>query len=227
VHVAHGVDFRFGSGISAIEGESGAVTSVVLKDGSRVPADVVLIGVGIQPNVELAEAAGLHVDNGVVTDENLRTSDPDIYAAGDVASFYAPLLGQRVRVEHWANALNGGKAAGASMAGNGKPYDRVPYFYTDQYTTAPSIGMEYAGYVAPGGYDRVVFRGSPDVGADASPEFLVFWLQQGRVLAGMNVNVWDVQDQLQALVRAGYGGTAVDVDRLADPAVPLTDLVAG
>jgi 3-phenylpropionate/trans-cinnamate dioxygenase ferredoxin reductase subunit len=140
VHVAHGVDFRFGSGIDAIEGESGTVRSVVLKDGSRVPADVVLVGIGIQPNVELAEAAGLDVNNGVVTDENLRTSDPHVYAAGDVAAFHSPMIGQRIRIEHWANALNGGKAAGSSMAGNGKPYDRVPYFYTDQYTTAPRSG---------------------------------------------------------------------------------------
>jgi 3-phenylpropionate/trans-cinnamate dioxygenase ferredoxin reductase subunit len=227
VHVAHGVDFRFDSGVQSLEGESGSVTHVVLTDGSRLPADAVLIGVGIQPNVELAAAAGLEIDNGVVTDENLRTSDPDIYAAGDVASFYAPLIGERIRIEHWANALNGGKAAGSSMAGNGKPYDRVPYFYTDQYTTAPSIGMEYAGHVTPGGYDRVVFRGSPSFSADSSPEFLVFWTQQGRVLGGMNVNVWDVQDQLQALVRAGYAGTPVDLDRLADPSVPLADLVGG
>ena len=100
-------------------------------------------------------------DNGVVTDEHLRTSDPDIYAAGDVASFLHPMLGKRIRVEHWANALHGGRAAGSAMLGGDAPYDRVPYFFSDQYTSDPSIGMEYAGYVEPGGYDQVVFRGDP------------------------------------------------------------------
>ncbi len=225
VHEAHGVDFRFGSGVHEFGGSGGQVTHAVLSDGGEVPADLVIVGVGIRPNVELAEAAGLEVDNGIVTDEYLRTSDPDVYAAGDVASFRSPLLGERIRVEHWANALNGGKAAGSSMAGKDQPYDRVPYFYSDQYVSTPSIGMEYAGYVAPGGYDRVVFRGEPAIGSDQSPEFVAFWTKQGRVLAGMNCNVWDVQDPIQALVRAGYAGTPVDLDRLADPSVALTDLL--
>ena len=185
-----------------------------------------MVGVGILPNVELAESAGLEVANGVVTDERLCTSDPDVYAAGDVASFLHTMIRDRIRVEHWANALNGGPAAAKSMLGADAPYDRVPYFYSDQYESSPAIGMEYSGYVAPGGYDQVVFRGSSAIDAGGNPEFVAFWISQGRVLAGMNVNVWDVQDDIQALVRAGYANTAVDLDRLADPAVPLRDLLA-
>ena len=225
VHEAHGVTFKFETGVQEFGDAGGQVTHAVLSDGTEVPADMVIVGVGIRPNVELAEAAGLAVDNGIVCDEYLRTSDPDVYAAGDVASFLSPMLGRRIRVEHWANALNGGTAVGSLMAGKDQPYDRVPYFYSDQYESAPSIGMEYAGYVDVGGYDNVVFRGSPRIESEKSPEFVAFWTQQGRVLAGMNVNVWDVQDSIQALVRAGYAGTPVDLDRLADPDVPLNDLL--
>ncbi|MBX6748447.1 MAG: FAD-dependent oxidoreductase [Micromonosporaceae bacterium] len=244
LHEAHGVSFRFGTGVSQIcgpsdgggqserggsgEGSGAAVTHVVLTDGTEVPADLVVIGVGVVPNVEQAEAAGLAVDSevgGIVTDEYLRTSDPDIVAAGDCAAVWSPLLQRRIRVEHWANALNGGPAAARTMLGQSSPYDPVPYFYSDQYTTSPLIGMEYAGYVAPGGYDRVVFRGSPEIQPDRDPEFLVFWTRQGRVLAGMNVNIWDVQDQIEPLVRAGHAGVAVDLERLADPSVPLVDLL--
>jgi 3-phenylpropionate/trans-cinnamate dioxygenase ferredoxin reductase subunit len=215
LHEAHDVTFRFSSTVAEIRGSGGRVTSVVLGDGSEVPADVVLIGVGITPATELATAAGLRVDNGIVTDASLRTSDPDIFAAGDVVNAFNPLLGREVRVEHWSNALNGGKAVARAMLGEELVYDRVPYFFTDQY----DLGMEYAGWVEPGGYDRVVFRGDVD-----AREFLAFWLSNGRVLAGMNVNIWDVQDQIQALVRAGYAGKTVDPGRLADPSVPLGDL---
>ncbi|HEY7225406.1 MAG TPA: FAD-dependent oxidoreductase [Micromonosporaceae bacterium] len=226
LHQAHGVTFHFEAGVRELGGSAGKVTDAVLSDGTEVPADLVLIGVGVAPNVELAKAAGLEVERGIIVDEYLRTSDPDIYAAGDVAEFWSPLLRQRIRVEHWANALNGGPAAAASMLGQNKPYDWVPYFYSDQYTSSPLIGMEYGGFVAPGGYDRVVFRGSPAISADADPEFIVFWTQQGRVLAGMNANIWDVQDdQIQPLVRAGHAGATVDLARLADPSVPLTDLL--
>jgi 3-phenylpropionate/trans-cinnamate dioxygenase ferredoxin reductase component len=131
------------------------------------------------------------------------------------------LLGKRIRVEHWANALNGGPAAAKSMLGQAVTYDPVPYFFTDQY----DLGMEYAGYVEPGGYDRVVFRGDPAMRGEASPEFVAFWLKDGRVLAGMNVNVWDVTDAIQDLVRAGWAGKSVDVARLADPEVPIGDLL--
>ncbi len=221
LHRAHGVDFRFGTGVRELRGDGGHLTTVVLDDGTEVPADLAIIGVGIRPATELAEVAGLAVDNGVVTDAGLRTSDPHIYACGDVANSENPLLGRRVRVEHWANALNGGKAAARALLGQEVVYDRVPFFFTDQY----DLGAEYSGYAEPGGYDRVVFRGDPSIVDGKAPEVIAFWVRDARVLAGMNINVWDVTDQIQALVRAGYAGRAVDLDRLADPAVPLGDLV--
>jgi len=151
------------------------------------------------------------VRNGIVTDAGLRSSDPDIYATGDVANAYHPPLGRHIRVEHWANALNQPQAAARAMLGQDVAYDLVPYFYTDQY----DLGMEYAGYVEPGGYDQVVFRGDVQ-----RREFIAFWLAGGRVLAGMNVNVWDVNEAIQAVVR---GGRAVDAARLADVDVPLEE----
>ena len=217
LHRAQGVAFRFGATVREFRGLGGQLRSVVLNDGIELPADVAIIAVGIQPNTELAVASGLAVDNGIAVDAGLRTSDPDIYACGDVASVEHPMLGHRIRVEHWSNALNGGLLAGQALAGRSVTYDRVPYFFTDQY----DLGMEYAGFVPAGGYDSVVFRGDPEGG-----EFIAFWLSGGRVLAGMNVNVWDVAEQIQALVRAGYAGTAVAPARLADPQVPLTDLVS-
>ncbi len=220
LHRAHGVDFRFGSGITEFLGSGSTLTGVRLTDGTVVPADVAVVGVGIVPNVELASEAGIEVENGIATDASLRTSDPDVYACGDVAFSFNPLLGKRIRVEHWANALNGGPAAARAMLGQDVVYDRVPYFYSDQY----DLGMEYSGYVEPGGYDQVVFRGSTEVVGGKAPEFLAFWVAGGRVLAGMNANVWDVTPDVQKLVRAGYAGKAVDLDRLADPDVPLADL---
>jgi 3-phenylpropionate/trans-cinnamate dioxygenase ferredoxin reductase component len=212
LHREHGVDLRFGVQVSEITGSGGRVRGVRLADGSHVEADAVIVGVGITPNTQLAEAAGLAVSNGVVVDARLRSSDPDIYAAGDVASAYHPVLGKHIRVEHWANALNQPQTAARAMLGQDVAYDRVPYFYTDQY----DLGMEYAGYVEPGGYDHVVFRGDAE-----RREFIAFWLAGGRVLAGMNVNVWDVNDAIQALVRSGK---PVDTGRLADPGVPLEEL---
>jgi len=218
LHRANGVDLRFNATVARITGDAGSsATGVELADGTTIPAQLVMVAVGIEPATELAVAGGLDVDNGVVTDAGLRTSDPDIYAAGDVANSLNPLLGKHVRVEHWANALNGGKAAGRAMLGEDVVYDRVPYFYTDQF----DLGMEYSGYAEPGGFDRVVFRG----GRSVSDGFIAFWTKDGRVLAGMNVNVWDVTDDIQKLVRAGYAGTAVDLRRLADPTQPLGDLV--
>jgi 3-phenylpropionate/trans-cinnamate dioxygenase ferredoxin reductase subunit len=215
LHTEHGVTFRFGAKLSEFRGGDGRLTHVVLDDG-EVPAGLAIVGVGIQPAVELAEAAGLTVDNGVATDASLRTSDPNIYACGDVASWEHPGLKRRVRVEHWANALTGGPAAARAMLGQDVTHDWVPYFFSDQY----DLGMEFAGWFEPGGYERVVFRGDP-----ASREFIAFWTAGGQVLAGMNVNVWDVSDDIQALVRAGWSGATVDPARLADADVPLGELV--
>lgn len=214
LHREHGADLRFGVHVEAIEGTDGKVSGVRLADGTTVPADAVLIGVGITPQVGLAEQAGLTVDNGIVVDASLRTSDPDVFAAGDVANAQHPRLGRSIRVEHWANALNQPAVAAKAMLGQDAAYDRTPYFYTDQY----DLGMEYTGYVEPGGYDRVVYRG-----ALGGREFIAFWVRGGQVLAGMNVNVWDVTDQIKALVESGR---KVDLDRLADPAVPLDSLLA-
>lgn len=214
LHREHGVDFRFAASVAEILVSDGRASGVRLADGTEVGADAVVIGIGVAPAVQLAEAAGLEVRDGVVTDAALRTSDPDIYAAGDVARAFHPMLGTHIRVEHWANALNQPAAAARAMLGQDVAYDRLPFFFTDQY----DLGMEYTGYVEPGGYDRVVFRG--DVG---KREFIAFWLSQGRLLAGMNVNVWDVSEQIGQLIRAG---DPVDPDRLADPAVPLENTVA-
>jgi 3-phenylpropionate/trans-cinnamate dioxygenase ferredoxin reductase component len=214
LHREHGVDLRFGVQVEEIVTAGGRASGVRLADGSHIEADAVIVGVGIIPNTQLAEAAALEVSDGIVVDAALRSSDPDIFAAGDVASAYHPLLGRHIRVEHWANALNQPQTAARAMLGQEVSYDRVPYFYTDQY----DLGMEYSGYVEPGGYDQVVFRGDKD-----GREFVAFWLSGGRVLAGMNVNVWDVNDAVQDLVR---GGRTVDTAKLADPGVPL-DQVAG
>jgi len=215
LHTAQGVEFRFGASIERVATADGRVTGVTLADGTDVPAEAVLVGVGAAPNTDLAEAAGLAVDNGVLVDAGLRTEDPDVYVAGDLANAEHPLLGRRIRVEHWANALKQPRTAAANMIGGNATYDDLPYFYTDQY----DLGMEYVGHVEPGEYDQVVFRG--DV---PGREFIAFWLKDSRVLAGMNVNVWDVTDPIKALIRSG---AAVDPARLADPAVALTEVVPG
>jgi 3-phenylpropionate/trans-cinnamate dioxygenase ferredoxin reductase subunit len=209
LHRANGVHLRFGVGTEQIVTEDGSVTGVRLADGTTVPADVIVIGIGAAPNTALAQEAGLTVDDGVVVDASLRTSDPDIYAVGDIAKAMHPVLGKHIRVEHWANALHQPATAAAAMLGKDAAYEELPYFYTDQF----DLGMEYVGYVEPGGYDRVVFRGDGD-----AREFIAFWLADNKVLAGMNVNVWDVTDPIKELIRSGR---QVDPERLANPDVPL------
>ncbi|QBJ90399.1 NAD(P)/FAD-dependent oxidoreductase [Streptomyces seoulensis] len=216
VHRERGVRFHFGVRLTEIIGQDGMVLAARTDDGEEHPAHDVLAAIGAAPRTALAEAAGLELADpssggGIAVDERLRTSDPDIHAAGDVASF--PLLGGRLRVEHWANALNGGPVAARAMLGQDVTYDRVPYFFSDQY----DLGLEYSGWAPPGSYDQVVLRG--DAG---KREFIAFWVREGRVLAGMNVNVWDVTEHIQRLIRSG---AEVDVDALADPHVPLADLV--
>ena len=214
LHRRNGVEFRFGEVVNEITTEGGYATGVRLRDGSVLPTDAVLVAVGVAPNSQLAEDADLAVDNGVLVDASLRTEDPDIFAVGDVARAYHPRYDKRIRVEHWANALNQPEVAAAAMLGEEAEYTRLPYFFTDQY----DLGMEYFGYVEPGGYDRLVTRGDP-----AGGEFIAFWLAGGRVLAGMNVNVWDVGDQIRALIESGQ---SIDADRLADPDTPLESLVS-
>jgi 3-phenylpropionate/trans-cinnamate dioxygenase ferredoxin reductase subunit len=184
----------------------------VTSAGAVLPADVAVVGIGVAPNDSLASAAGLAVDNGVLTNSALETSQPDIYAAGDVARSFNPLYARRIRVDHWSNALNGGPAAARSMLGQEVVYDRIPYFFSDQY----DLGMECSGLPSPGTYDQVAYRGEPQ-----GLEFVAFWLSSGAVVAGMNVNVWDVTDDIQSLIRSAR---PVDVSRLSDPGVPLAEV---
>ena len=208
LHRDHGVEMRMEDGVAAFEG-AGQVERVRTQDGAAIDCDAVVVGAGAAPRTGLAEAAGLAVENGVLVDGRLETSVPGIFAAGDVANHLHPVLG-RLRVEHWDNALHQGPAAALAMLGAAEPYARTPYFFSDQY----DVGMEYTGFAT--SWDRVVFRGDP-----ASREFIAFWLAGGRVVAGMNVNVWDVAESIGALI-----GHPVDARRLADPGVPLDDLVA-
>ncbi|MER5954991.1 NAD(P)/FAD-dependent oxidoreductase [Streptomyces sp. NPDC056121] len=220
LHAEHGVRFHFGTRLTAITGQDGMVLAALTDDGDEHPAHDVLAAIGAAPRTSLAESAGIELADrssggGIAVDASLRTSDPDIYAAGDVAAVQHPLFGTRLRVEHWANALNGGPAAARAMLGQEVTYDRVPYFFSDQY----DVGLEYSGWAPPGSYDQVVIRG--DAG---KRQFIAFWLKDGRVLAGMNVNVWDVTESIQALIRTGVRPGA---ERLADPSVALTELLEG
>jgi 3-phenylpropionate/trans-cinnamate dioxygenase ferredoxin reductase subunit len=194
LHLAHGVDLRCGVTVSAVRAataDPATVGGVELADGTVLDADVVVVGVGVSPDVELAQAAGLAVDDGVLVDASLRTSDPDVFAVGDIANAEHPVLGRRIRVEHWANALQQPEVAAKAMLGADAVYDRLPYFFTDQY----DLGMEYVGYA--GADDEVVVRGDLE-----ALEFVAFWVRDGRVLAGMNVNVWDVTDRIRDLILA-------------------------
>ena len=213
LHREHGVDLRCEVAASQLTGTNGSVTGLLLSDGSRIDADMVLIGIGITPNTELAAAAGLQVGNEIMVDEHLRTSDPDIYAAGDVASAYNPRLDRHLRVEDWANARRQGATAAKAMLGQEAVDARPSYFYSDQY----DLGMEYTGDIGPSGYDQVTFRRH----ADPSQQ-IVFWLHEHRVLADMNINIWDVADDIERLIQSAH---PVNTDDLAKPCVPLTSLL--
>ena len=214
LHTAHGVEFRYVTHVTELRGD-GDVAQVVLDDGAVLDTDYVLIAIGAAPNDGLAADAGLDVANGVLVDGRHRTSDPDIFAAGDLANVDHPLLHARVRVEHWENALASGPAAARAMLGAEAPWDHLPYFFTDQY----DLGMEYAGWLPPGAEPEVVVRGDLE-----GRECIVFWIVDGRVAAGMNVNIWDVTDPIQRLIRAGLKGVTVDLKQLADPEIPLISL---
>jgi 3-phenylpropionate/trans-cinnamate dioxygenase ferredoxin reductase subunit len=209
LHAEHGVDLHLSTKIEAIVG-NGAARGVRTAAGSVVEGDLVVVGAGVSPRDELARDAGLSVENGIVVDQFLRTSAPDVFAAGDVAATWNTRYDQRIRMEHWANALNQGPAAARNMLGQDIAYEKLPYFYSDQY----DLGMEYHGYATD--WDRVVLRG------DRAGEFLAFWLRDGRVLAAMNANIWDQSDDIKALVS---GGAIIDPDRLKDPSIPLAALV--
>lgn len=207
LHEERGVVVRRGVTVTGLVGD-GRVERVRLADGTTVPADVVVVGVGVVPRSALAASAGLTVDNGVLTDALMRTRDPRVLAVGDVANAWHAGLGTRLRVEHWATAVRHGEVAAATLVGRSEPDRRPPYFFTDQY----DLGMEYVGHVGPDGYDEVVLRGDP-----AARELIAFWLRDGRVIAGANINVWDVTEQIEELV---VSGRRVDRTRLAGD-VPL------
>ena len=210
LHRDHGVEFLPETTVERFEGRE-AVERVITRDGASIETSFVVVGVGVAPRTGLIEHAGIRVDNGVVVDEKLQTSAPGVYAAGDVANARHPFYGRHVRVEHWANALNQGPAAAKNMLGMAQPYDEIPYFFSDQYETA----MEYSGFATE--WDEVVFRG--DI---ADREFVAFWLKDERLVAGMNMNVWDVHDPIRALIRSRR---RLDARELADPDVLLAELI--
>jgi 3-phenylpropionate/trans-cinnamate dioxygenase ferredoxin reductase component len=211
IHRDHGVEFLPETTVERFEG-AGSVERVITRDGAALDAQFVVVGIGVSPRVALAENAGLSVDNGILVDEGLEASTPGIFAAGDVANAHHPFYGRRVRIEHWANALNQGPAAARSMLGRDVSYDEIPYFFSDQY----DVGMEYSGFAET--WDRVVLRGD-----SGSRELIAFWIEDRRVIAAMNVNVWDVHGALRDLIRSRQ---EVDPERLADPDVALDELVA-
>jgi 3-phenylpropionate/trans-cinnamate dioxygenase ferredoxin reductase subunit len=212
VHHDHGVDLRMENAVTRIEG-SGKVERVALADGESVECDLVVAGIGVTPRIELARAAGLALDNGVLVDGHLQGSAPAIFAAGDIANFPHPLYGdRRMRVEHWANAGDQGPFAARAMLGRSDLWQRVPYFFSDQY----DVGMEFAGDL--GDAERTIVRGDM-----ASGEFVAFWLAGDRLVAGMNVNVWDVSEPIQTLIAKR---THVEDAMLADPDVSIADLAA-
>jgi NADPH-dependent 2,4-dienoyl-CoA reductase/sulfur reductase-like enzyme len=206
LHREHGVDLRLGTSVESVDGGT-----VRLSDGHEVTPDLVVVGIGAGPDDRLAADAGLATDNGVLVNSRLRAQDPHVFAAGDVANHDHPTLG-RIRVEHWDNAIQQGKHAARVMLGDDAPYDRQPYFFTDQY----DLGMEYVGHVGRGGYDEVVIRG--DLGG--SRVFSALWIRGDRVVAGMHANDWDAIDHVRAVV-----GTEA-TDRVRDPSVPLADLAS-
>jgi len=209
IHTDHGTEMLMENGVEAFEGDK-AVERVRTSSGRELDCDFVVVGVGVEPRTRLATQAGLAVDDGVTVDEYLQTSVPGVFAAGDVANAHHPFYGERIRVEHWANALNQGPAAARNMLGRSAAYERLPYFFSDQY----DVGMEYTGFART--WDRLVFRGDP-----AAREFVAFWMVEDRVVAGMNVNVWDVTNPIKRLIS---GRLPIEDRRLADPDVPLDEL---
>ncbi|MDO5735617.1 MAG: FAD-dependent oxidoreductase [Propionibacteriaceae bacterium] len=213
LHVSHGVDLRCGVQPVAITGRDGRATGVDLSDGTHIDADAVIVGIGVTPRTELAEHAGLAVDNGILVDASMRTSHSDVFAAGDVANAWHPLLGRHVRVEHWTNAAWQPRVASQSMLGIAASYDKLPHFFSDQY----DLSMEYTGHTGDGGHDSVVLRGAPDDHA-----WMAFWLRDNTVLAGMHVNDPRAVRDITTLVRSGQ---AIDPGLLADSTHPLRSLL--
>jgi 3-phenylpropionate/trans-cinnamate dioxygenase ferredoxin reductase subunit len=213
LHRSHGVDLRYRTTAVELTDRHGEATGVMLSDGIRIDADMIIVGIGAVPRTEVAAEAGLKIDNGIVVDEHLRTSDPDIFAAGDIAHAFNPRLGRHIRVEHWANARRQGVIAAKAMLGQDAVDVRPSYFFTDQY----DLSMEFTGDIGPAGYDRVIFRRYAD-----SRQVIVFWLYEQRVQAGMNINIWDVAEDIERLIESAR---PINADDLADPTIPLANLL--
>ncbi len=209
LHRSHGVEFLPETTVESFEGTD-AVQVVNTRDGASIEAGFVVVGVGAAPRTGLLETSGIRVDNGVLVDEFLQASMPNVFAAGDVANAYHPFYDERLRVEHWDNAYHQAPVAAQNMLGQREAYDRIPYFFSDQYDTA----IEYSGHALE--WDEVVFRG--DVRAR---EFIAFWLKGGQLVAGMNMNVWDIHDSIRELIRSRR---QLDPRELADPETPLDEL---
>ena len=210
LHRDHGVEFLPETTVERFEG-TGSVERVLTRDGAVLESEFVVAGIGVAPRTGLAESAGLRIENGLIVDEALESNAPGVFAAGDLANARNPFYGRHLRVEHWANALNQGPAAARSMLGHDVSYDEIPYFFSDQY----DAGMEYSGYTTE--WDEVVFRG--DV---VAREFIAFWLRDERLVAGLNMNVWDVSDPIRELIRSRR---PLHAGELSDPDTPLSELV--
>jgi len=207
LHRDHGVEFLAETVVERFEG-GGAVERVVMSNGATLESDFVVIGVGVTPRTDPFGAGGLPIDNGIVVNESLQTPIEDVFAAGDVANAFNPFYRNRLRVEHWANASEQGSVAARSMLGKPVSYGEIPYFFSDQY----DVGIEYSGHAT--AWDEVVVRGDR-----ANREFLAFWLEDDRVVAGMNMNVWDVHDEIRELIQSRRKVSRAD---LAHPEVPLS-----
>ena len=208
LHTGRGVDIRVNTMVSGFAGENGRVTSVLCGDES-IPADLVIVGIGIIPNVELAEAAGLTCDNGIVVNDHCETSDPDIYAAGDCTNHPNPILDRRLRLESVPNAMEQARTACSNMLGGDKTYAAVPWFWSDQY----ELKLQMVGFSADG--DQSVLRGDK-----ASNEFAVFYLKDGNVVAVDAVN-----SPKEFMVAKQLYGKAVNEADLANPAFELKELL--
>jgi 3-phenylpropionate/trans-cinnamate dioxygenase ferredoxin reductase subunit len=210
IHREHGVELLTGEALARFEGTT-RVERVVGASGRAIDCDFAVAGVGIEPATELAAAAGLPVDNGIVVDEYAETSVPGIFAAGDVANFYHPVLGERLRVEHWANAQNQGVIAAKNMLGAREAYVEIPWFWSDQY----DLNLQYVGHAT--SWDEIVLRGDA-----AGRKFTAFYLKDGRLRAALTVNRFKDIRPSRELIRRG---AEVDATKLRDDAVELKGLI--
>jgi 3-phenylpropionate/trans-cinnamate dioxygenase ferredoxin reductase subunit len=210
IHRDHGVEMIFEDAVVAFEGTQ-RVERVLTKSGRRIPCDFAVVGVGIEPNVNLVADTAIDTGNGVLVDERCRTSVDAVYAAGDVANHYHPVFKRRLRVEHWQNAIKQGSAAARNMLDNAGPYDEVHWFWSDQY----DVNLQYAGAHAT--WDRLIVRGNLD-----ERRFLAFYLKDGLIEAVVALNRGKDLRRSIPLIKAR---TVVDPAKLQDEGVDLRSLV--